>query len=204
MHSPACWRGLALRAGGGGKTTREYARHSSGFSPSFPPSRPARPLLLQGFTSRCSTGSAGSDGFSLVLDRHHRTRLAPLGAVKAAGDLTICNYEQLGQLGLTTRAHAPPRPFPSARHSLAAGNGHHEVQYRPVHPVTGPGLQLARCPSGQSSDEFSSFLRRPMANESCWRAASLDDGVVAASFQNQSQCQRVALCLSIMHPRLQT
>jgi hypothetical protein len=34
-----------------------------------------------------------------------------------------------------------------------------------------------------------------MTNESCWRAASLADGVVAASFQDQSQRQRVALVL---------
>ena len=98
------------------------------------------------------------------------------------------------------RAPRPAQTVPiSPSHSHAAGNGHHEVQYRPAYPVTGPGLQLARCPSGQSSEEFSSFLRRPMANESCWRAASLADGAVAASFQDHSQCQRVALCLSIMH-----
>jgi hypothetical protein len=38
-------------------------------------------------------------------------------------------------------------------------------------------------------------LRRPMTNKSCWRAASLADGVVAASFQDHSQRQRVALVL---------
>ena len=152
IRSPAClllggWQGgLVLRGG----RLRESERRSTlgGFRPLSPPPARCAPVTLQGFTSRLvQRALMASHGlWAGIIGRD-----LPGWGRQSGRRFRICNQEQLG-----TTQNAPPRPFPSARHTVTLREmDTTRYMYRPVRPVTGPVLQFARCPSGQSSEEFS-------------------------------------------------
>ena len=144
-------------ARGEGKTARVLERRSTlgallAFRPLSPLPAWCTPVTLQGFTSRCSTGSTGSAAFSRALDRHHRTRLCPLGPSKQPEILRFVTKNKL-------EPHAPPSP------------AHHTVTLREMYTTRYSTdqctqLQARRCSSlaaqvVKAARNFPSFSAAP-------------------------------------------
>ena len=87
-------RGLALR--GGGKDSESvraslHTRRSSCFSPTFPPSCLVHARYLARFYFALFNGLYGLCGLLTGSGQASSDETLPVGAVKAAGDFTICN-----------------------------------------------------------------------------------------------------------------